>query len=193
MSARIPPGFAEAWFQYNVIGDLEPMYFAVGCEVSAPPTIAQVNTMMGNCYAALDNIASSAYTLGPGHVIVGQDGGDIRLDCTITPIPGTSAGDAVPQNTCILVRKVTAGGGRRNRGRCFVPAVNEAAVDNAGRLAGSFRTAVDAAFAALITGLATAPFGDPVLFHESEPFTPTPLVEFSCQQLVATQRRRLRR
>lgn len=195
MSARIPPGFAELWFGYNIASDPETMFIALGVDLAPGETATQVaaNDMLGVGIAELDNVASNAYTLGPGHVIFGNDGGDIRIDGNTTPVPGLRAGEALPPNCAMLVRKLTASGGRRNRGRMYVPAVTEADVGSLGVINTAWQATVNAAMNALYIALVnSARIDQIVLFHDTAPFTPTVVTGLELQPKIATQRRRLR-
>lgn len=107
---------------------------------------------------------------------------------------GIMTGGPMPPNTAVLIRKTTASGGRRNRGRMFVPPIYPAET-NVGPLGTIADTQVDnmqtwwsAAFTALVVaGVA------PYILHSEPPFTPTEITGWVVQDRVATQRRRLRK
>lgn len=107
---------------------------------------------------------------------------------------GGAQGVADLPSGALLVRKVTAGGGRANRGRMFVPGVVEANWDAGGELDAGDLAAYQGAFDALrgeLIGLGVTPV---VLHDEASPVTdPTPITSFEVQPRAATQRRRLRR
>jgi hypothetical protein len=94
-----------------------------------------------------------------------------------------------PPNVCWLVKKVTASGGRANRGRMYLPGVYESAVDNTGQLTGSepadMQAQIDEWFAALAAIDVT-----PVILHSGSS-DPTPVITVTVEAVVATQRRRL--
>ncbi len=196
MSARIPPGFAEVWMQFTLSTDPEAMFTALGLDL-APGTTATQAVTNAICTATRDNLiptVSSAYTVGPGYVVFGNDGGDLRIDAAITPLAGTNSAGAAPQNVAMLVKKNTSAGGRRNRGRMFIPGVDEANVNPNG----SFVAAELAAMQIFISGLKTAleALADVdalYLLHNEAPFTPTLITDLVVSASVATQRRRLRR
>lgn len=195
MSARIPPGFAEIWTQLNVVGDQEAMYFSLGVDlaVGVSATQSAADTLINAVRNAIDNIVSNLYTLGPGHVIFGNDGGDVRIDGSSAPVAGAAAGEPLPQNCAVLFRKNTAAGGRRNRGRFYVPGPPEASVDKAGLLSGAYMTTCQAAGTAILNDVTgTAEAEGLVLFHDTAPFTPTAITALEPQSRIATQRRRLR-
>jgi len=195
MSARIPPGFAEVWTQYVLSTDPEPMYTSLGVDlaVGVGATQTDADALLGAVRTSIVALITNNYVLGPGHVIFGQDGGDIRIDGSLANLTGTGTGSASSQNTALLVRKLTALGGRRNRGRLFMPGINEANVDPNGQItAGTFGGYVTGWNNVRTAIIALAQADDVVVFHDTAPFTPTVVTALTAQQTVATQRRRLR-
>lgn len=107
---------------------------------------------------------------------------------------GLEGSAAVPPNTSVLVSKQTAVGGRRGRGRMFLPGIREDRVDVTGLLdptnVGNINNALDS----FMSDMTTA--GYPLMLEHGDdpsPLAPTELVAMECQSTVATQRRRLRR
>lgn len=195
MSDRIPNGFVELQMWFRLTGDPETMICSIGAELATlvTPTIANSNAMLLPMQQACDEFPTNEYVVGPGRVVWGASGGDIAIDGTNSLSNGVQAGSAVPPNTAHLVRKLTAGGGRRNRGRMFIPGVSEANVNAVGDLSAGAQTALNTAADQMLANLlATSQIIDVVLFHESSPFTPTSITDLQVQPRVATQRRRLR-
>lgn len=110
------------------------------------------------------------------------------------PITGTITDTAMPPNVAVLVTKDTAAGGRRNRGRFFVPPVYpmEGSVDSGGVIGSTQLTSLRNWYTGTYNGLVSEDMV-PCLFHSKAPFTPTPVTSWTVQPLVATQRRRLRK
>lgn len=112
-----------------------------------------------------------------------------------TNYPGTATAGGVPANTSLLVNKITSIGGRRGRGRMYVPGLVETSVDAAGALLPAYRTGLQNCFTSIANYMANN--DNPlVLLHGSYSeavSTPTPITSLSVQPKVATQRRRLRR
>jgi hypothetical protein len=96
-----------------------------------------------------------------------------------------------PQVT-ILVRKVTARGGRAGRGRMFHPGVEEGGTLSGGLFLQSVLDLLRAAFENFRNDLALAAV-PMVLLHNSAELLPDTITGLDVQQLVATQRRRLRK
>lgn len=104
---------------------------------------------------------------------------------------GTHGTAASPPQVAVLVRKVTAFGGRSQRGRFYLPGVRDASVVDGGLLDGTeavdWADAVNSWFAEMTTaGL------PPVLLHNGSS-DPTPILSFDVQSRVATIRRRNRK
>ena len=106
---------------------------------------------------------------------------------------GGAAGQAVPNNTALLIRKRTDRGGRRGRGRAFLPPTQADAVDGGALLSSVIAAAASEAFADLMVAYSTVLGGVPHLLHTTEAGgAPDEITGFSCDTRVATQRRRLR-
>jgi len=181
---------------FQLTGDPEPMFTALGVSLTlgAVPSQTTTDALLTIMRDTFDSWNSPSYTVGPGHMLWGAAVGTIRFDGTITPAAGTLTGEPVPQNTAHLVKKITASGGRRGRGRMYVPTPTETNVAPNGVLLTAYVTARQAELVSMKAALAAhADVGDLALFHDSAPFTPTPITLLSLQSLVATQRRRLRR
>lgn len=113
---------------------------------------------------------------------------------------GTSAFESSPVNCALLVKKATLFGGRHNRGRSYWPGliadtdVSEVGVVGAAQVT-AIQTDMDQFLAAVISGNgATTQAIDPVILHDEEsPSTgPTTIQSLVVQNVIATQRRRVR-
>lgn len=106
---------------------------------------------------------------------------------------GDNVSDPMPPNVAYLVKKITGLGGRKGRGRMFLPGVARGGINSDGTLSTSnladlntrvedFREAIRS-----ITGVE-----ETYLFHSSSLDDPTEITQLVVDPLVATQRRRLR-
>lgn len=100
-------------------------------------------------------------------------------------------GAAAPPNVSVLVAKVTAAGGRKGRGRMFVPGFPEGLIDAGGIVNPTQLTSLQAAFDDFYDTITGLDF--PLVLLHGDSTTPTTITSFVVQNLVATQRRRLRR
>jgi hypothetical protein len=98
--------------------------------------------------------------------------------------PGTSP------NVAYLVKKNTGVGGRKNRGRMYVPGCVETKVDSAGIVTPTFQATLQGNFTDWQEAAAVANFTMQIL-HNSV-VDPTVVTSLFVESTVATQRRRLR-
>jgi hypothetical protein len=110
---------------------------------------------------------------------------------------GTSANDGLPDQDAVVVSLRTAGAGPNNRGRTFLPAVEETIV--VGDILGNAQaTRVSTAMTALRAGMAAAGHTQVIWNHlptKRDPVVQTTKVITSCKtdRVVRTQRRRVRK
>jgi hypothetical protein len=107
-------------------------------------------------------------------------------------VAGAGGGNPLPNNCTMLVRKITARGGRQGRGRMYLPMIfgSENQVSPTGAvepvLVGAYQAIADNAF----------PGANWRLLHDSESAgstVPDQITAFVAQGRIATQRRRMRR
>lgn len=193
----IPVGACEVWFQYQIVGDNEPMYTHLAYDTTTVPTQSAIDAGFTAWQTAFKAITTGDSVLVGGHVLIGSDPGTVRWESSISPVVGVIAGLNVPQNTAFLARKQTNLGGRRNRGRMYIPGVPESWVTGAGVVpignVGDINTALGKLLVGGLIHTAFGFLGQPVLLHQSGSQTPTEIVDLQAQRIVATQRRRLRR
>jgi hypothetical protein len=110
---------------------------------------------------------------------------------------GTSANDGLPDQDAVVVSLRTAGVGVNNRGRTYLPAIDETVVT--GDLIGSTQaTRVTAAMTALRTGMAAAGHVQVILNAKATVLDPVvattkPVTSCETDRVVRTQRRRVRK
>lgn len=127
----------------------------------------------------------------PGKVIaVGEASDGVSL-------PGTSANDGLPDQNAVLVSFRGANPGPNNRGRAYLPAVDETIVT--GDVLGSTQaTRVTTAMTAVRTAMAAAGHVQVVFNHESTLRDPAigttkPIVLCKTDRVIRTQRKRVRK
>lgn len=203
MALIIPPGFLQAVYVMRLTGDSEDMVTTCGHELdgaSGANAEDAADDLFG-AFAAniMEGFVGSPVSLVAVDVYIGSDGPNVVNSSTEPPYPGGGSATLVPQNTAFLVRKRTDLGGRRGRGRMYIPGVAESTVDNVGDLADAtvtgLQVSLDNWYAAL-TSAVGARYYPPVVLHRSEGAgiepAPTPITRFVMEKRVATQRRRLR-
>lgn len=195
----IPVGFAEVTAKLQPVAGTRICTWSLGVDDELfpsedPASIAQtfydILVATGGPYRA--TALSSDWKFLGVHCTVMQEVGPISADFD-NPVTGTATAAQVPINSTLLVNKTTGIGSRRNRGRCYPPAtmLAETQVNSLGQITATL-SGIQAYFTHIMTGLSTALL-QPVLFHQSPPFTPTPITALTVQPLLATQRRRMRR
>lgn len=197
MGTIIPVGYGQVKMKWGLIaGGAEAVStFGVDCDVSA-----SVNT---NAAAIEAILVASGRPMAPGNYSTSWNYLGMELT-QMTPtgpqtgvvdvlVPGTTALSTVPPNVAFLMRKNTARGGRRGRGRCFLPPIwiSEANVGVEGIISSASLTPVNVLWSAVLTALATASI-PAVLLHD-DGSTPDVITSWFIDSVVATQRRRLRR
>jgi hypothetical protein len=201
MALLLPLGYAQVIHSLRLTGDAEPMIvtYGVDLEESSPDPSAVAdrlgsvfgNTMMGALSNQLNHFLTTV-RLGTVANVPGATGVAAKNDF------GSETGNLVPQNSAFLVKKVTSGSGRRNQGRMYFPGVPEAAVTNIGVLPDSgvrtnLRSAIGNWLAAIKAGVDAV---DMVVLHSeglSAAPPPTVVTSLILDDLIATQRRRLRK
>jgi hypothetical protein len=135
------------------------------------------------------------------------DGSDVPFVAVASgpTVAGTNDIDVPAPQTSVLIKKITALGGRRNRGRTYFPwIVGETGITEAGRLFGDIitngQTAADAFLAALVTNETPMCIVNRTILDNPTPppakyvaaFTIGEAVQqYNLEDVVATQRRRL--
>lgn len=205
-SLNIPGGFGLGAIRLNLTGDPQPMYvtFGVGPDVGGTDDPVQVaNTLLGAFQADFGIWMSSAYQIASCEVRyhTALEAPDDPLHIAVSTASAVAGGRSeppMPQNCAVLVHKRTASAGRRNRGRFYLPGINEQAVDGTGRLiAGDLLTGLITQAGEFLGDYATGGVGNLYLLHSDPvgvegPGAPTQITALQVDPIIATQRRRLR-
>lgn len=149
------------------------------------------------------NIQSVSVKFGPDET--GESGEFVEN------ILGTAAVQTVPPNVALLVRKLSGLGGRRGRGRMYVPGLGESSVDTGGTIVGGTVSGWQTIFDAIFNGLESQdtpmvllhdPPGHWILNSNGQPRfvadvgedapAPTTVTSLVVESRVASQRRRNR-
>ncbi len=115
----------------------------------------------------------------------------------VNNIPMTNAGSFLPQNCAFLLHKRSGLGGRKNRGRMYLPGVNEALVDDKGLMSTTAINGVNAAAAATLADIIAIEGVERMVILHTQPLgpvgtVPTPVTTLLLDPVLGTQRRRLR-
>lgn len=204
MALLIPVGYAQVILPMRHALLARPAAITYGINVTAAAgdyvTAAddQVLAFINNWTSELD----SQCTVGPATLRVGQDGGDpLAVEGSVTDV-GEEAAAMSPPNCNLLVKKQSALGGRRGRGRCFIPWVlQDGAVSDVGQIDSTslaVRQANADGWLADLSAGSTGTYASPMyILHDSrgagtEP-APSLVTALTCPSLIAVQNRRIGR
>lgn len=188
----IPDGFGEATLNLDfVFGPSNPMAIVFGYDfLGSPGPSAHASsirgffeTVMGNTIGLTNNLLLVSVTTleNPGGVSGVSSSGFVGND--------TSA--AMPPQVAVLIRKTSNTGGRRGRGRMYVPGLAQSASLEGGYLVAATQANWQQRFDTFLSSLAAADL-PMVILHNDIAFIPSGVTTLSVQNILATQRRRIR-
>lgn len=190
----IPDGFGEATLEIRG-GPSDPINIVIGYSVS--PLTSEPNSNAQQIWSAFFG-GSNLWNrmVGPllaTKVSVNENEGGVMRTGEHSQIGATGSPGllALPPNNAVLIRKVTAAGGRRGTGRMYVPAMIETEVDSSGLISGASQANMQAGANGTFADLEDSSVPMYVLHDVAGP-APNLVTALSVQSLIATQRRRIR-
>lgn len=203
MAVVIPSGYHQVtylWRHSSLTRDFATVFGGAAPSSTAAADIAE--TWVEAWDNELKSRTDSSLQLRAILVRQGPNTGEFPGE-TVEVAVGTNGGTAFessPVNCALLVRKTSLFGGRHNRGRTYWPGlVADTDVSDVGVIGSAQVTAIqtdmDQFLAAVINGnTSTTQAIDPVILHdENSPATgPTTIQSLVVQNIIATQRRRVR-
>lgn len=187
----IPEGYAQVVARISQSGVSREMAVVFGVESVGAFTQGDIDGISAAASDFIRGITTNTTTYIGVKVTEEQGSGPILWESVVDAGLGANTGATAPPNTAWLIRKRTGSGGRRGRGRMFVPGIRETDVDQAGVITAAQVTGAQALATAFGNALTTnaTPM---VLLHSEAPFTPELVTALTVDSRVATQRRRLR-
>lgn len=195
MTIQIPPGYAQFTVEHWLANFTRPACTVWGVDVSAnqytPDSMAQgfLEIYADAFKAGFD----SNVTLRDCRMVLGQDAVDPIIGNSSTTIAGTAVRESTaPALACLLDLRTNVGG-RRNRGRKFLPwALSDTSVSEMGSVEASAVTGWNSRSTSLISELATNQWSLVILHGTgvTTPPAPTAVTSMTCNPVVSTQRRR---
>jgi hypothetical protein len=182
-----PAGFAQVNISYNqeLLGQVAEVTF--GLDATAFDT-ALANAILDAWQTQFAPVCFNGHTIGPCEI---RTSDNLVFTSSDPAVGGTGGSPGASSQVAYLIRKITNLGGRRNRGRWFLPGVVEGEVNSGGFLDSGIVVALETAcddFAAAL-GLLDAT----VYLLHSDGGPPTEVTSYQVAPQVATQRRRLGR
>lgn len=198
MGIRVPANHVELIFRMKMLNDNEEMLCTIGAGEEANSGFGQAQA--NQCAATWGQFIMPLLANNTTYVGMtgrtGPDGNAVVFEAPANVV-GSYAGSALPPNCSLLLRKRTAQGGRRNRGRMYIPGAPEGVVEPNGDLTAaylaSFQQQINAWRVALsdVNGISEL-----AIFHTTglgvAGLPPTMITSFIADKKIATQRRRLR-
>lgn len=204
MALIIPVNFAQVILpmQHASLARTAAITYGINTSETGGDFVTAADDQVVAFINAWEEELDSQVTVGPATLRVGQDGGDpLAVEGSFTDT-GAETGAMIPPNSNLLVKKQTALGGRRGRGRCFIPWVLlDAAVDDVGQIdSGSLavRQGDASSWLAHLTNNTIVTNDTPMyLLHDSrgagtEP-APSLVTALTVPSLIAVQNRRIGR
>ncbi len=173
----VPRGAQLTFGIDNTVHDSTPSDVAAIAAVAWGDTLSTVT---------LDTLTLAAVKVKEGPNDTGPEGTFPQND------PGSQSAAAESPQVALIVTKQSLLGGKKNRGRWFLPAVRESYVDDAGNVDGAGGAAIQAQLDAFLAALADADV-PMVILHNDPLDAPTPVTALALTSKAGTQRRRLRK
>lgn len=192
---NVPAGFALARYHFTTPAGTGHALLICGHNVEATPPnpVALANSLMldyaNNAFVGVSNEVS----FDGVHVIWNHAGSLLEGDSTDTPSVGGIGSTPVPGNVSLLVHKSSGSIGRQHRGRLYVPGIPASWTDSSGSsVTNAHLTTYQDAFTAWLEQLVTDQLSL-VILHRAVGVVPDVVSSLDVRQLLATQRRRLRK
>lgn len=198
MGVLIPVGYGEGVWIFRGPGATKNCTMTMGFHDGS---VSTAGTVAGDLYDAVNSGVSDnlceATSMVVGWQLLGtdftymDDSGPILGSYRVTTT-GTKSGSPLPTNCAFLASKGTATGGRKGRGRWFIPPfmLGESGVDGNGIIDSGILPTLQGYLDAVMAQFVTLDL-HPVLLH-STAGTPAPITALTLQSQLATQRRRMR-
>lgn len=202
----IPPGYGQATLQFSVEGRINPYSVSIGfAKKDDDQPLSDCINGIYQSFTDDDSICghgamASQFTCIGASCVYNLEGVMVGAASDLPATHGSlTVTDPMIVNSTWIIRKRTGLIGRQYRGRMYLPYMwgGEASIDYLGTILGTdlaaFGVKLDAFSASVFEG---TPDWIPNLLHhapkEGATPVPTPIVSFSLESVVGTQRRRLR-
>lgn len=192
--AFIPPGFGEVTVEMTIPGDAGPAYTVIGVDNSVLGSASDLDLAFQAILAngpGFQGLLPNTVTISKIIARYSPSLGVVEISESNPNIVGFDGSAPPPPQVATLFQKISGLAGRKNRGRMYLPAIQEGSIDGGGFYSGPALSALQSRSDTFLSDCAgsSVPM---VILHTSPADTPTPVVSLNAQSKVATQRRRLR-
>lgn len=204
MALIVPPGFMHVTqpMRHSDQSDTYNVTYGVRWDSSLHTADEALSDVDGWFRQSWDQDMDSNITFLPATAIVGNDGPPLVAQSSVNASAASRSGSSPPASVATIITKRTAFGGRQWRGRVYMPGlVNTGEAGEVGSISTARLAVLQSAAEAWLAGLA-APGGSlaitPMyLLHGTpqsggDPPAPTEVTSLLVQNIVGTQRRRIR-
>jgi hypothetical protein len=195
MTVQIPPGYATFAVEHWLQNYLRPAVCVWGAKLDSPglDPVEIANSWQSIYATRFAPGIDSNVTIRNTRVTIGQDGGDPIVGVATSTFAGTATRDSTAPALAVMLNLNTNLGGRRNRGRKFLPwAAADTSVSEQGAIQQSLVTEWNTRAAGFLTDQA-ANGRDVYILHGSGS-TPTPapteVTSITTNPVIRTQRNR---
>lgn len=184
-------GYANVTFRSVAMAGYREQQTACGFSISGwdPADINDIYTEWRDLGRALGLPTNTVFTGVDVHVGTADPEAPLVYNYTGSDT-GTGSSATDPPSSCVLVTKQTALGGRKGRGRMFLPASPSAESFDNGRLNSTYQALVYGEVSGSMANIATMLGGEPFLLHSAVTPSPTAITGWSVSARLAVQRRR---
>lgn len=192
------PGFAAISVEIRNVAMTRPAFVTFGVDpTSTTPTnvaadVVAAITSAGSLQSRIDSQA----TISSVRVSMGTDGTVDMVGISAVSLAGGYSATTLPPNCACLVHKTTARGGRRGRGRLFIPwCISNSMVSENGTIDSTTKGTLQTSMTTFLTALQTNNVPMVVLHDpgQTPPGPPDVVTALTVDPIISTQRRRLGR
>lgn len=196
MPMTIPDGSAAVLIplKHSLLTRSAAITFGVSTDTTSLAHIALCDAVNNAFATTLGTLIDNSVTIGPTHAAFGQADGSAVAVVGSASATGGSVVTSVPPAVAFLIRKTTNAGGKRGRGRFYLPwSIATANIDEGGTIAGATVTAMQTKATAFLTAIQSITGGvNMLLLHQTGSSVATVVTTLTADARAATQRRRQR-
>lgn len=191
-----PEGFADCAVKLVLTGYNRPAYITFGVESAAIAPVAVATNIKTQWLAtgSMNPRLDQSVTATEFFARTGSASGEDLVGSVTNATPGGASQGSPTPNVAVLAYKRTARGGRRGRGRWFLPwFIDESSLNEDGTIATSAQTSLQTS-CDTFRGLLNTNGTQMVVLHRpgiTAPGAPTPVESIVIAGVVSTQKRRL--